>query len=926
MRAAVSVALLTGAGPRQPDRLECRPFESDLRVTFRAKLHNILFLLSEPKPRMKTSAEIRSAFLDFFASKDHAIVESSPLVPANDPTLLFTNAGMVQFKDCFLGKEKRNYVRATTSQRCVRAGGKHNDLENVGYTARHHTFFEMLGNFSFGDYFKREAIQYAWEFLTETMGLPAEKLWVTVYQDDDAAAAVWLNEIGVNPNHFARIGDKPGGKPYESDNFWSMGDTGPCGPCSEIFYDHGPDVWGGPPGTPEQEGDRFIEVWNLVFMQFDRNAQGEMTPLPKPSVDTGMGLERLAAVMQHVHSNYEIDLFQVLIEAAAEFTATTDLESKSLRVIADHIRSCAFLVVDGVTPGNEGRGYVLRRIIRRAIRHGYQLGQQQPFFYRLVDALDAQMGDAYPELRKSKGLVARVLKLEEERFAETIEHGMKILDDVIAELDDKVIPGHVVFKLYDTYGFPTDLTADIAREREMEIDREGFDREMDAQRERARSASHFGVEHSTEFEIEGETNFTGYEHLQDLATVVALFSEGESIDQLNAGQGGLVVLDRTPFYAESGGQAGDGGYLRAANGTEFLVADTHKQSGAVFTHIGKVTSGELRVGDQVTAEVNVEQRSATALNHSATHLLHAALRQLLGDHVGQKGSLVEAERLRFDFSHFEPVSREQLIEIERLVNEQIRTNHMVETNVMALDAAKAAGAMALFGEKYDEQVRVLRMGDFSTELCGGTHVNALGDIGLFKITMETGIASGVRRIEAVTGARALAWVEADEERLMRLGGLINAGRDELEDKLSKLLDRNKKLEKELDQIKSKLASAAGSDLASQAVEVNGAKVLAARLDGVDPKSLRDTLDQLKNKLGSAVILLAAVNGDRVNLIAGVTKDLTNRLRAGDLVKLAAQEVGGKGGGRPDMAQAGGSDPSGVPKALELVRSWASEGL
>jgi alanyl-tRNA synthetase len=875
---------------------------------------------------MKTSAEIRTAFLDYFASKDHAIVDSSPLVPANDPTLLFTNAGMVQFKDCFLGKEKRSYVRATTSQRCVRAGGKHNDLENVGYTARHHTFFEMLGNFSFGDYFKREAIEYAWEFLTGPLGLPAEKLWVTVYEDDDEAAAVWLDEIGINPAHFTRIGDKPGGKPFESDNFWSMGDTGPCGPCSEIFYDHGPDVWGGPPGTPEEEGDRYIEIWNLVFMQYDRNAEGEMTPLPKPSVDTGMGLERLAAVMQHVHSNYEIDLFQTLIKAAAEATGTTDLESKSLRVIADHIRSCAFLVVDGVTPGNEGRGYVLRRIIRRAIRHGYQLGQQQPFFYRLVDALDAQMGDAYPDLRRSRDLVARVLRLEEERFAETIEHGMKILDDAIAGLDGKVIPGHVVFKLYDTYGFPTDLTADIAREREMEIDREGFEREMDAQRERARSASHFGVAHSTDVEIEGETDFTGYEHLQDSAIVVAMFSEGESTDQLNAGQTGLVVLDRTPFYAESGGQAGDAGYLRVANGAEFLVSDTRKQSGSVFTHVGEVTSGELCVGDRVTAEVNAEQRGATALNHSATHLLHAALRHLLGDHVGQKGSLVEADRLRFDFSHYEPVTREQLTEIERLVNEQIRTNNMVETNIMALDDAKAAGAMALFGEKYDDQVRVLRMGDFSTELCGGTHVNALGDIGLFKITMETGIASGVRRIEAVTGARALAWVEAEEARLMRIGALIHAGKDELEDKLSKLVERNKKLEKELEQIKSRLASAAGSDLASQAVEINGAKVLAARLDGVDPKSLRDTLDQLKNKLGSAVILLAAVNGDRVNLIAGVTKDLTNRLRAGDLVKLAAEQVGGKGGGRPDMAQAGGSDPSGVPKALELTRNWVSEGL
>ena len=875
---------------------------------------------------MKTSAEIRTAFLDYFASKDHAIVESSPLVPANDPTLLFTNAGMVQFKDCFLGREKRSYVRATSSQRCVRAGGKHNDLENVGYTARHHTFFEMLGNFSFGDYFKREAIRYAWEFLTETMGLPAEKLWVTVYQDDDEAAAIWLEEIGVDPVHFARIGDKPGGKPFESDNFWSMGDTGPCGPCSEIFYDHGPDVWGGPPGSPEEEGDRYIEIWNLVFMQYNRDADGELTPLPKPSVDTGMGLERLAAVMQHVHSNYETDLFQALIKAAAEVTDTSDLTSKSLRVIADHIRSCAFLVVDGVTPGNEGRGYVLRRIIRRAIRHGYQLGQQQPFFHKLVDALDLQMGDAYPELRKAKDLVARVLKLEEERFAETIEHGMKILEESISGIDGKVIPGHVVFKLYDTYGFPTDLTADIAREKEMEIDRDGFEREMDAQRERARLASQFGVEQTAEFEIDGATDFTGYEHLQDTATVVALFSDGQSADSLKAGQGGLVVLDRTPFYAESGGQAGDGGYLRVSDGVEFAVSDTRKQSGGVFTHVGRVTSGELRVGDQVTAEVDMAQRGATALNHSATHLLHAALRQILGDHVGQKGSLVEAERLRFDFSHFEPVSREQLIEIERLVNEQIRTNHLVETRIMALEDAKSAGAMALFGEKYDDQVRVLRMGDFSTELCGGTHVNALGDIGLFKITMETGIASGVRRIEAVTGARALTWIEADEDRLMRIGGLINAGKDELEDKLSKLVERNRKLEKELEQIKSKLASAAGSDLASQAVDVNGAKVLAARLDGVDPKSLRDTLDQLKNKLGSGVILLAAVNGNKVNLIAGVTKDLTDRLRAGDLVKLAAEQVGGKGGGRPDMAQAGGSDPNGVPQALELTLSWVRAGL
>ncbi len=875
---------------------------------------------------MKTSAEIRSAFLDYFASKDHAIVESSPLVPANDPTLLFTNAGMVQFKDVFLGKDKRNYVRATTSQRCVRAGGKHNDLENVGYTARHHTFFEMLGNFSFGDYFKREAIQYAWEFLTEVMGLPADKLWVTVYQEDDDAAAIWLDEIGVDPARFTRIGDKPGGKRFESDNFWSMGDTGPCGPCSEVFYDHGPEVEGGPPGTPEEDGDRYIEIWNLVFMQYNRDAGGEMTPLPKPSVDTGMGLERLAAVMQSVHSNYEIDLFEALIKAAAEATGTSDLASKSLRVIADHIRSCAFLVVDGVTPGNEGRGYVLRRIIRRAIRHGYQLGQQQPFFYQLVDALDEQMGAAYPELHKARDLVKRVLKLEEERFAETIEQGMRILDEAIDGLDDKVIPGSVVFKLYDTYGFPTDLTADIARERALEIDQAGFDEAMEGQRARARAASNFGVEQSAEFDIEGETDFTGYERLQDSATVIALFRDGESADQLDSGETGIVVLDRTPFYAESGGQAGDAGWLRVSGDAAFEVRDTQKQAGTVFAHIGEVKSGGLHVGDSINAEVDTQRRAETALNHSATHLLHAALRKVLGDHVTQKGSLVEAERLRFDFSHYQPVTREELVEIERLVNEQIRMNHMVETRIMALEDAKNAGAMALFGEKYDDQVRVLRMGDFSTELCGGTHVKALGDIGLFKITVETGIASGVRRIEAVTGAGALAMVEADEARLLRIGGLIHAGKDELEEKLGKLLERNKKLEKELEQIKAKLASAAGSDLASQAVEVNGAKVLAARLDGADPKSLRDTLDQLKNKLGSAVVLLAAVNGDKVNLIAGVTKDLTDRCRAGDLVKLAAEQVGGKGGGRPDMAQAGGSDPAGVPKALELATAWVGEKL
>ena len=873
---------------------------------------------------MKTSADIRSAFLDFFAGKGHQVVDSSPLVPGNDPTLLFTNAGMVQFKDVFLGKEQRSYVRAASSQRCVRAGGKHNDLENVGYTARHHTFFEMLGNFSFGDYFKREAIQYAWEFLTDTVGLPAEKLWVTVYEDDDEAADIWLKEIGVDPSRFTRIGDKPG-KRYESDNFWSMGDTGPCGPCSEIFYDHGDTIWGGPPGTPEEDGDRYIEIWNLVFMQYNRDGEGKMTALPKPSVDTGMGLERLAAVLQNVHSNYEIDLFQALIKAAAAATNTTDLESKSLRVIADHIRSCAFLVVDGVLPGNEGRGYVLRRIIRRAIRHGYQLGQQEVFFHALVDALDEQMGDAYPELRNAKEHVKRVLRIEEERFAETIEQGMRILEESIDNLPGKIIPGEVVFKLYDTYGFPLDLTADIAREHELEVDTEGFEREMTAQRERARAASSFSAEQSADVQLDGETDFTGYERLDDRSTVIGLFKDGEAIDRLTSGEKGMVVLDRTPFYAESGGQAGDAGHL-IANGMQFSVSDTQKQGSTVFGHIGEVDEGELSIGDSVAATVDTQRRLDTQLNHSATHLLHAALRQTLGDHVQQKGSLVEAARLRFDFSHFEPIPREQLIEIERLVNQHIRENHMVETRIMAIEDAKASGAMALFGEKYDDQVRVLRMGEFSVELCGGTHVKATGDIGLFKITMETGIASGVRRIEAVTGARALEHVEHDEERLLRIGSAVSAARDDLEEKVSKLVEHNRKLEKELQALKSKLASAAGSDLASQAVDVNGAKVLAAKLEGVEPKSLRDMLDQLKNKLGSGVVLLITTNGDKVNLIAGVTKDLTDRCKAGDLVRMAAEKVGGKGGGRPDMAQAGGSDPSGVGAALSLVEPWVREQL
>ncbi|WP_419590694.1 alanine--tRNA ligase [Thiolapillus sp.] len=876
---------------------------------------------------MKTSAEIRQAFLDYFADHGHTVVESSSLVPANDPTLLFTNAGMVQFKDLFLGKEKRAYTRATSSQRCVRAGGKHNDLENVGYTARHHTFFEMLGNFSFGDYFKREAIEFAWEFLTNTMGLPAEKLWVTVYDQDEEAAAIWLEEIGVDAARFSRIGDKAGGRPYESDNFWSMGDTGPCGPCSEIFYDHGEEVEGGPPGTPEEDGDRYIEIWNLVFMQYNRDAEGNMTPLPKPSVDTGMGLERLAAVMQGVHSNYEIDLFQALIRAAAEATGTEDLESKSLRVIADHIRSCAFLIVDGVTPSNEGRGYVLRRIIRRAIRHGYQLGQKQPFFHLLVDALIEQMGAAYPELVKARDTVVRVLKVEEERFAETIEQGMKILEEAIEDLSGSIIPGELVFKLYDTYGFPADLTADIARERNLQIDEAGFDREMEAQRARARAASQFGVEQQAQVALDGATDFTGYERLAEEATVIGLFRDGESVDVLAEGEEGMVVLDKTPFYAESGGQVGDRGTLTVPGETaRFEVWDTRKQGGSVFGHIGKLSQGKIRVGDTVLAEVDEQNRRNIALNHSATHLLHAALRQVLGEHVQQKGSLVDAEKLRFDFAHFEPMTAGQLSAVEQLVNEQIRNNYVVETRIMALEDAKEAGAMALFGEKYDDHVRVLRMGGFSTELCGGTHVKAVGDIGLFKIVSESGIASGVRRIEAVTGQRALQWVEQAESRLQHIASLVKSGQDDMEEKVHSLVEKARQQEKEIARLKAKLASAAGSDLASQALEIGDTRVLAASLEGADVKTLRDTLDQLKNKLGSAVIVLSAVKDGKVSLVAGVTKDRTDRVRAGDLVKMVAEQVGGKGGGRPDMAQAGGSNPEALPQALASVETWARERL
>lgn len=874
---------------------------------------------------MKTSADIRQAFLDYFADREHEVVVSSPLVPQNDPTLLFTNAGMVQFKDLFLGREKRNYQRAASSQRCVRAGGKHNDLENVGYTARHHTFFEMLGNFSFGDYFKRDAINYAWEFLTETIGLPAEKLWVTVYEEDDEAAKIWLDEIGIDPARFTRIGDKPGGKRYESDNFWSMGDTGPCGPCSEIFFDHGEGIWGGPPGTAEEEGDRYIEIWNLVFMQYNRDADGVLTPLPKPSVDTGMGLERLAAVLQKVHSNYEIDLFVHLIQAAAELTGCSNLEEKSLRVIADHIRSCAFLITDGVLPSNEGRGYVLRRIIRRAIRHGYMLGVKEPFFHKLVGCLCDEMGEAYPELLSQRGQVEKVLRLEEERFAQTLEQGMKILEEAIEELDGKVIPGELVFKLYDTYGFPRDLTADIARERELTIDQSGFDEAMSAQRERAQAASQFGVVANVDLGLEEETRFSGYDHLEEQGRVVALLRDGESVSALQQGESGMVFLDNTSFYAESGGQVGDQGVLEG-DGLLFEVDDTLKQGGELFAHIGKLEEGTLAVGDKVTAQVNAYTRQATALNHSATHLLHAALRRELGEHVTQKGSLVDAERLRFDFSHFEPITREQLQSIEQLVNLQIRHNHLVATQLMSLDQAKASGAMALFGEKYADQVRVLSMGDFSTELCGGTHVNAVGDIGLFKITAESGIAAGVRRIEAITGQRAVEWMEADEERVQRIAEMIKSGRDEIEDKLEQILVRNRKLEKELEQLKGKLASAAGTDLAAGAVSVGEVKVLAANLDGADAKSLRETMDQLKNKLGTAVILLAATTGGKVSLVAGVTKDLTAQMKAGDLVKLAAEKVDGKGGGRPDMAQAGGSNPAALPQALEIVEPWVRKQL
>ncbi|MBW5413805.1 MULTISPECIES: alanine--tRNA ligase [unclassified Pseudomonas] len=872
------------------------------------------------------SAEIREAFLRFFEEKGHTRVASSSLIPANDPTLLFTNAGMNQFKDCFLGLEKRTYTRATSSQKCVRAGGKHNDLENVGYTARHHTFFEMLGNFSFGDYFKRDAISYAWEFLTSPkwLGLPQEKLWVTVYATDDEAYDIWTKDVGVPAERMVRIGDNKGA-PYASDNFWAMGDTGPCGPCTEIFFDHGEGIWGGPPGSPEEDGDRYIEIWNNVFMQFNRTADGVLHPLPAPSVDTGMGLERISAVLQHVHSNYEIDLFRNLLAASAQAIGCANDDAPSLKVVADHIRSCGFLIADGVLPSNEGRGYVLRRIVRRACRHGNKLGAKGTFFHKIVAALVAEMGEAFPELKDQQAHIERVLRTEEEQFAKTLEQGLKILEQDLAGLEGDVIPGDVVFKLYDTYGFPVDLTNDIARERNLTLDEEGFEREMEAQRERARSASSFGVDYNSLVKVEGETLFTGYDSHAGSGKIVALFKAGSPVPQLVEGDEGVVVLDQTPFYAESGGQVGDSGYL-FADGQRFDVRDTTKAGGA-FLHHGLVAAGTLKVGETLETQVDASVRQATALNHSATHLLHAALRQVLGDHVQQKGSLVDSQRLRFDFSHFEAIKPEQLKELEEIVNTEVRRNTTVQIELMDIESAKRKGAMALFGEKYGDTVRVLTMGDgFSIELCGGTHVARTGDIGVFKIISEGGVASGVRRIEAVTGAGALAYLNKAEEQLKEAAGLLKGSRENVLDKLSGVLERNRQLEKELEQLKAKAASAAGNDLAGSAVEIKGVKVLAARLDGLDSKALMAMVDQLKNKLGSAVILLGGEQDGKVVLVAGVTQDLTGRLKAGDLMRQAAAHVGGKGGGRPDMAQGGGTDPAALEGALELARSFAEAGL
>ena len=863
-----------------------------------------------------TSNELRQAFLDFFRDRGHEVVASSPLVPGNDPTLLFTNAGMVQFKDVFLGEDRRSYRTAATSQRCVRAGGKHNDLENVGYTARHHTFFEMLGNFSFGDYFKREAIQYAWDFLTGTLGLPQERLWVTVFRDDDEAADIWLKDMKVDPERFTRMGEK--------DNFWAMGDTGPCGPCSEIFYDHGPGVAGGPPGSPDEDGDRYVEVWNLVFMQFDRSADGKLTPLPAPSVDTGMGLERIAAVMQGVHSNYEIDLFAKLIDAAADIIGVKNAGQSSLNVIADHIRACAFLIVDGVLPGNEGRGYVLRRIIRRAIRHGKKLGMDDAFFHKLVAPLAKEMGDAYPELVKAQGHVEKVLAKEEARFAETLDQGMEILEAAIADLDGKELPGELVFKLYDTYGFPVDLTADIARERDLTVDEGGFEAAMEGQRERARASSKFAAAGGAGLKTDAATEFLGYEGTEAASEVVALFRDGDSVDELEEGDEGAVVLASTPFYAESGGQIGDTGILVDA-GKLFRVDDTQK-SGDANVHFGAVEQGSLQVGDTLEAVVDADRRDEIRLNHTATHLMHAALRQVLGEHVTQKGSLVAPDRLRFDFSHYEPVTPEQLQEIEHLVNAEIRKNTPAQTDHMSYDDAIASGAMALFGEKYGDKVRVLRLGDFSVELCGGTHVARTGDIGVFKIVHEGGVASGVRRIEAVTGGGAMAWIDASQKTLADLAGMLRSTPDQAAVRVEQLLKRTKDLEKDLAAAKQALVTGQATDHSGAVEEIGGIKVLATRMDGADAKTLRDAVDRFKDKLQNGVVVLGSVDDGKVRLAAGVTKNNTDKIRAGDLIKPVAEQVGGRGGGRPDFAQAGGNDPSKLDSALKSVPVWVAEQL
>ncbi|HAB1858742.1 TPA_asm: alanine--tRNA ligase [Salmonella enterica subsp. enterica serovar Mbandaka] len=873
----------------------------------------------------KSTAEIRQAFLDFFHSKGHQVVASSSLVPNNDPTLLFTNAGMNQFKDVFLGLDKRNYSRATTSQRCVRAGGKHNDLENVGYTARHHTFFEMLGNFSFGDYFKHDAIQFAWELLTgeNWFALPKERLWVTVYETDDEAYEIWEKEVGIPRERIIRIGDNKGA-PYASDNFWQMGDTGPCGPCTEIFYDHGDHIWGGPPGSPEEDGDRYIEIWNIVFMQFNRQADGTMEPLPKPSVDTGMGLERIAAVLQHVNSNYDIDLFRTLIEAVAKVTGATDLGNKSLRVIADHIRSCAFLVADGVLPSNENRGYVLRRIIRRAVRHGNMLGAKETFFYKLVGPLIEVMGSAGEELKRQQAQVEQVLKTEEEQFARTLERGLALLDEELAKLQGDTLDGETAFRLYDTYGFPVDLTADVCRERNIKVDEAGFEAAMEEQRRRAREASGFGADYNAMIRVDSASEFKGYDHLELNGKVTALFVDGKAVEAINAGQEAVVVLDQTPFYAESGGQVGDKGELKGA-GFTFAVDDTQKY-GQAIGHLGKLSAGALKVGDAVHADVDEARRARIRLNHSATHLMHAALRQVLGTHVAQKGSLVSDKVLRFDFSHNEAMKPSEIREVEDLVNAQIRRNLPIETNIMDLEAAKAKGAMALFGEKYDERVRVLSMGDFSTELCGGTHASRTGDIGLFRIISESGTAAGIRRIEAVTGEGAMATVHAQSDRLNDIAHLLKGDSQNLGDKVRAVLERTRQLEKELQQLKDQAAAQESANLSSKAVDLNGVKLLVSELAGIEPKMLRTMVDDLKNQLGSTVIVLATVVEGKVSLIAGVSKDVTDRVKAGELIGMVAQQVGGKGGGRPDMAQAGGTDAAALPAALASVQGWVSAKL